>query len=114
MTERFFTIRMSILFKMIYRCNTISMKLQQEVSRNMFANKNTVKSKTLRMLQKEENKVTSLSPGFYKATVKGVSTWYTDRHNKAREQKTEPRNRPHQIQNLTCKLAGFAHHRRKV
>lgn len=76
--------------------------------------KNTVKSKTLRMLQKEENKVTSLSPGFYKATVKGVSTWYTDRHNKAREQKTEPRNRPHQIQNLTCKLAGFAHHRRKV
>lgn len=40
--------------------------------------KNTVKSKTLRMLQKEEDKVTSLSPGFYKATVKGVSTWYTD------------------------------------
>lgn len=113
-TERFFSISMSILCRMIYRCNTISMKLQQEVSRNLFVKK-IVKSKILRMLQKEENKVSSLSPGFYNATViKGVSIWYTDGHNKAREQNREPRNRPHQIQNLTCKLAGFAHHRRKV
>ena len=75
--------------------------------------KNTAKSKTLRMLQKEENKVTSLSPSFYKATViKGVLTWYTEGQNKARERKREPRNRPHQIQNLTCKLAGLFHCRK--
>lgn len=70
------------------------MKLQQEVSRNLFVKKkkkNTVKSKTLRMLQKEENKVTSLSPSFYKATViKGVLTWYTEGQNKARERRENP------------------------